>query len=416
MQFSELLQWLSTGQKSGTLIVQGATGEKRIYFQSGRIVSSSSTVEREFLGRFLVGFGFITDEELLRALEVQRESKVLLGQILVMIGAIREEELADLLRLKAAETIYDVFLWEEGTFAFLDGDVPDLATVTISSEVTGIVMEGLRRYDEWQRIRTRLVSLRQIPAILIPVEEGLNDREKMILNAIDGTRPVEEIAAVTNNPDFHVAKFVYDLLESGHLQLMGTSERAPTLPGPAEEKFHAEMMATGPISAIYRHEPGLPDPADISSTSLPRVAAASSPAASGPSSPASSSPADFGRFLQRKGSDTRTRRPSAAKSPPPPPDKEREHPEAPEGTDSPPPVPNAAITMSGKNPLVAIPQLTKPMEELVSLSFTSNEAFIVSRINGLWDVRSIARISPFPEAEVLRVLTKLESQGVVTFR
>jgi len=422
MQFSELLQWLSTGQKSGTLIVQGSYGEKRIYFQNGRIVSSSSTVEREFLGRFLVGFGFITEEELLRALDVQRESKVLLGKILVMIGAIREEELADLLRLKAAETIYDVFLWEEGTFAFLDGDVPDLATVTISSEVTGIVMEGLRRYDEWQRIRTRLVSLRQIPAILIPVEEGLNDREKMILNAIDGIRPVEEIAAVTNNPDFHVAKFVYDLLESGHLQLVGAREPAPTLPDPLEAEFHAEMMSTGPISAIYRHEPGLPDAADVSTSSSVRAAAASSPAAapapaeSGPSSPAPSSPTDFRRFLRPKDPDSRARRPSAAKPAPPSPEEERELPDALEAADSPRPVLIDTVTMSGKNPLVAIPQLTKPMEELVSLSFTPNEAFIVSRINGLWDVRSIARISPFPEAEVLRVFSKLEAQGVVTFR
>ncbi len=434
MQFSELLQWLSTGLKTGTLIVQGSSGEKRIYFQNGRIVSSSSTVEREFLGRFLVGFGFITEEELLRALDVQRESNVLLGKILVMIGAIREEELADLLRLKAAETIYDVFLWEEGTFAFLDGEVPNLATVTISSDVTGIVMEGLRRYDEWQRIKTRLTSLRQVPAILIPVEEGLNDRERMILNAIDGIRPIEEIAAVTHNPDFHVAKFVYDLLESGHLQLVGEREPAPTPADRLAAELHTEMMSTGPISAIYRHEPGLPDAADVSSSSSVRAVAASAPRASGPSSAPPPSPQDFRRFLRPHDSDGRARREAAAKSPVPSPapasarppavvpelqsllEEERELPDAVEAADSLPPVPIDALAMPSKIPLVAIPRLTKPMEELVSLSFTPNEAFIVSRINGLWDIRSIARISPFPEAEVLQVFVKLEAQGVVAFR
>ncbi len=420
MQFSELLQWLSTGMKTGTLIVRGAPGEKRIYFQNGRIVSSSSTVEREFLGRFLVGFGFITEEELLRALEVQQESKVLLGKILVMIGAIREEELADLLRLKAAETIYDVFLWEEGTFAFLDGDVPNLATVTISSEVTGIVMEGLRRYDEWQRIKLRVRSLRQVPSILIPVEEGLNDREKMILNAIDGVRPVEEIAAVTHNPDFHVAKFVYDLLESGHLQLVGEREPTPTPPDRLQAELQAEMLSTGPISAIYRHEPGLPEAADISSLSGARAAAALAPPSSLPSSRE-----DFRRFLRPHDSDSRSKRPSAAKSGAPPPPEvpepetlppDAELPDAVEAMDSFPPVPLEALAMPSKIILTAVPRLTKPMEELISLSFTPNEAFIVSRINGIWDVRSIARISPFPESEVVRVFAKLESQGVVAFR
>jgi hypothetical protein len=56
------------------------------------------------------------------------------------------------------------------------------------------------------------------------------------------------------------------------------------------------------------------------------------------------------------------------------------------------------------------------MEELMSWSFTPNEAFILSRINGLWDVRSIAKISPFPEGEVLRVFEKLHDGGLIRWR
>lgn len=52
----------------------------------------------------------------------------------------------------------------------------------------------------------------------------------------------------------------------------------------------------------------------------------------------------------------------------------------------------------------------------MSFPFTPSEAFIVSRINGMWDVRSIARISPFPEHEVMRVLHKLTKGGVVSFK
>jgi hypothetical protein len=56
------------------------------------------------------------------------------------------------------------------------------------------------------------------------------------------------------------------------------------------------------------------------------------------------------------------------------------------------------------------------MEELMNFPFTPPEAFIVSRINGIWDVRSIARISPFPEADVTRVFHKLHKSGVITFK
>ncbi|HEX2798266.1 MAG TPA: hypothetical protein VHQ44_01215, partial [Thermoanaerobaculia bacterium] len=83
----------------------------------------------------------------------------------------------------------------------------------------------------------------------------------------------------------------------------------------------------------------------------------------------------------------------------------------------PPPADASSISEAlPKLPPGAVPILTKPMEELMSFPFTPTEAFIVSRINGIWDVRSIARISPFPEHEVMRVFHKLTKNGIVSFK
>ena len=174
MQLSELLQWLSLGQKTGTLLIDGHGVEKRIYFQGGRINSSSSSDQREYLGHFLVSHGYITEEELKMAMEVQEESNILLGKILVMINAISETDLLRLMRKKAEESIYDVFLWEEGDFEFVDGDLPDLKMVPLSLDVTGIIMEGLRRYDEWQRIRLRVPDDSVVPQIVRPSNTTLH--------------------------------------------------------------------------------------------------------------------------------------------------------------------------------------------------------------------------------------------------
>jgi len=95
-------------------------------------------------------------------------------------------------------------------------------------------------------------------------------------------------------------------------------------------------------------------------------------------------------------------------------------PAAPAKPAAPPPAaakhPQAPAEPAPKFPPTSVPILTKPMEELMSFAFTPNEAFIVSRINGMWDVRSIARISPFPESEVMRVFTKLKTSGVISFK
>jgi hypothetical protein len=380
MQLSELLQWLSAGMKTGTLVVRGAPGEKRIYFNNGRVTSSSSTLEREHLGRFLVGFGFITEEELIRALEVQQESRILLGKILVMIGAIKEDELADLVRLKAAETIYDIFLWTEGSFAFIDGEIPSLPMVPISSDVTGIVMEGLRRYDEWQRIKTRIPTMRAIPSVVLPVEEDLGERDRMILGAANGHRAIDQIALETHNPEFHVAKLMYDLMLTGHVRLVGEREEtaAETVFEEAEsveeESSSFDPLMSGDLHTISKGVPPAPPAEAASAASTSRPAAPAPPGAAS----AGSGP--------------------AAKADPPPADA------------------SSISEALPKLPPGAVPILTKPMEELLSFPFTPSEAFIVSRINGMWDARSIARISPFPEHEVMRVFLKLTKSGVVSFK
>ena len=448
MQLSELLQWLSTGLKSGTLVVRGAPGEKRIYFENGRVTSSSSTLEREHLGRFLVGFGFITEEELIRALEVQQESRILLGKILVMIGAIKEAELADLVRLKAAETIYDIFLWTEGSFAFIDGEVPQLPMVPISSDVTGIVMEGLRRYDEWQRIKTKITSMRQIPSLILPVEEALAERDKLILSAVNGHRAIDQIALETHNPEFHVAKLIYDLMQDGHVALTGERDEVQATP------VFAETAAEGDAFSAFDPILGASDDA-ASPEPRPRV----EEFLLSPPGPRTPPPTDFGRFLKRgpdsdaslrgrpRSGDSHPAFPAVRTPPPaipaigessatkpavgstrsaptsaPAPAPARAVPPQPAAT--PAPAPAAAHAKHAQAPAEAapkflpsaVPALSKPMEELMSFAFTPNEAFIVSRINGMWDVRSIARISPFPESEVMRVFAKLQTSGVISFR
>src|SRR6187549_1685949 len=115
----DLLQWLSLGQKTGTLVVSREAVEKKVFFRNGRIISSASNDPREYLGQFLMSHGFLNEEELKKAMEVQLQSGILLGKILVTIGLIEEPDLMRLMRLKAEEEIYDIFLWRDGEFVFI---------------------------------------------------------------------------------------------------------------------------------------------------------------------------------------------------------------------------------------------------------------------------------------------------------
>jgi len=71
MDLAELLQWLSQSQKTGTLVINNGQVEKRLFLKEGRIVSSSSSDPREYLGRFLVSQSLIDEKQLTAAIKKQ---------------------------------------------------------------------------------------------------------------------------------------------------------------------------------------------------------------------------------------------------------------------------------------------------------------------------------------------------------
>jgi len=361
MQLGELLQWLSLGSKTGTLLIDGHGVEKRVYFQDGRIASTSSSAEREYLGHFLVSHGFITEEELKMAMEVQEESQILLGKILVMINAIAEADLLRLMKKKAEESIYDVFLWTEGDFEFIDGDMPDQKMVPLALDVTGIIMEGMRRYDEWQLIRQRVPDSSVVPEIVRPLDmEVLHDREKLIVPYIDGQRTIEEIALHTHNAEFTVSKLISEGLRTTNMRLLESRPRREAVAFAAAGSEIEHFLQRGRVllksdpQGAYRmfkvaHEL---DPNDGRTTESIREAEREIKAA-----------------LQADG-------------------------------------------VSGEK----VPEIAIAMQHLTERPFTPPEGFVLSRINGQWDVKSIMKISPMKELEVLMIFQKFLKDGVIRWK
>jgi hypothetical protein len=363
MQLSELLQWLSLGQKTGTLLIEGHGVEKRIYFQNGRINSSSSSDQREYLGHFLVSHGYITEEELKMAMEVQEESNILLGKILVMINAISETDLLRLMRKKAEESIYDVFLWEAGNFEFVDGELPELKMVPLSLDVTGIIMEGLRRYDEWKRIRLTVPDNQIVPRIDKPLNlDTLSEQEKLIVPYIDGQRTIEEIALQTHNAEFNVARLVFEGLRGDTMTLVEPSTLRPR---------PASAASIGANEVEHFLQRGMDQLKQDPQTAYRMFKVASD-----------LSPTD-GRATEGIRDAERLIKESLERD-----------------------------GIKGDR----VPELAIAFSEITDRSFSPHEGFVLSRINGQWDMKSIMKISPIRELEVQMIFQKLLKDGVIRWK
>ncbi len=366
MQLEELLQWLSQSKKSGTLeIVHGKT-EKKIFFKDGLILSSASNKPEEYLGHFLMSHGLINEGQLSRAIELQEKSRMLLGMILVNNGAIAERDLARMLRLKAEESIYDIFSWAEGDFRFLDDVLPESAMVPMRMDVTGIVMEGVQRVDEWRRIRQVIPNEQMIPVAITDLSTvpGLGPGEQRILSLINDERTIEEIRQQTHATEYQTCKLVFDQWQLGRLKLV---------------KLRGGRPAPSPV------DPAAPAAGAIRAEGLIQA----------------------GRnFLSQGDFDAALRHLRAARA------LEPENPDTQENLSEAEKRIREQIERSGVT-LASIPQVTATMEQLTSASLSPQEGFMLTRINGVYDIQSILKITPMPQLDALMLFWKLATAGYI---
>jgi hypothetical protein len=60
-----------------------------------------------------------------------------------------------------------------------------------------------------------------------------------------------------------------------------------------------------------------------------------------------------------------------------------------------------------------VPKVAKPLEEITQMDFTPNEGFILSRVNGQWNIGSLLKISAIREPDAMLILYKLWKDGVI---
>lgn len=375
MQLAELLQWLSQGQKTGALVVDDGTVEKRIYFRGGRIVSSASTDPREYLGELLVRHGHLEVDALNEAVRRQEETGMLLGKILVSTGQIGEEDLQPLLEIKTREAIYDLFTWSEGRFEFLDDQLPDKLMVATELDVTGIVLEGVRRLDEWGRLRELVPTL---DAIAVKIKDGddakLSAVERRVLAEVDDRSTVREIRDRAHATDFAVCEALFQAVQKGRVKVIVP----PWVDGGGGRKGGEGTAAVG----------GDPPAAGGGEVDAAALLAASRPHL------------EAGRY------DQALRRLRAARALAPD-DREIAR-AAEEGEDR----IRRALEEAGVVP-AAVPRLTVRLEELTASKLTRTEGFLLSRITGTYDIGSILKISSLPPLDALLAFHRLVEAGHV---
>ncbi len=239
MPVTDVALWVAGRNFTGTLSIRRRAVESRFTLRQGRCVQAASNDPREYLGQHLINFGHIDEEQLQRAFDTQKETKVPLGRVLVMVDAISSEQLQTVLLFKTREGLLESLGWLEGSWKLtpeIDGD-PDL-DCDRPIDLREAVSEVAARQAMWSEVRRVFPSDGTRCDVLVEpssVESGFDRRLMQLMRA---GHTVGEAALELRAMDFQVYARLYDLasrqlvkpLLTSTVQVAAIKQAAPTKP------------------------------------------------------------------------------------------------------------------------------------------------------------------------------------------
>jgi hypothetical protein len=277
-------------------------------------------------------------------------------------GFLTESEVLDILKTRTLDAIYDLFVWDDGQFEFYDDEPPPDDLILIEVEPTTVIMEGIYRIDELARYLSLIPSDRCIlelnPGWTSSLKLGKESRQ--VLFFVEKRMSVKEICYHMHASAFHVYGQLYDLVSKGVARIAGELPERPDTPSLTVEEFPDTVQ-----ELIWSAEHNISDNPDTALSMIQK----------------------------------------ALEIDPKNPDAQRLLPEAEEKL-----IKQIYTTSLSRT---SVPILLIPASDLTNQQLDPQEGFILSRINGAWDIESILSICPFREADCLLMIKRLIDRGVI---
>jgi hypothetical protein len=253
VSFSDILQLLAGGKKTGMLEVKTSSRQKEVAFKDGNITHASSVNSAEdLLGNMLLRRGKISKVDLERAIALHKQTGRQLGTTLIDMNLFEKNDIAECLRLQIEEIVYNLFAWKEGDFIFHEGVTPKNAPFWVELNTMNVIMEGTRRIDEWLEIQKVLppddVLLAVVKSPKVNRDEiVLSLDEFRILALINGERTLPDLVNLSPMGEFVTYRAVYRLVVNKLIEVVGRREHEE------EQKEDEEEVVLSIIFRLYNH-------------------------------------------------------------------------------------------------------------------------------------------------------------------
>jgi len=169
----EIFQLIGQQRKTGILEIKREAVAFEVCFVEGQVVRARPVEQRQdgALASFLLRTGILSDVALAEARREQEQTLSPLEDILLGQEVVDKEELEQISLLLTDETIFELFLWDEGRFAFRPAETVDERLGDRLRGAEGVLLDALRMKDEWSQIEDALPDFSGIPVLKLGLDE-----------------------------------------------------------------------------------------------------------------------------------------------------------------------------------------------------------------------------------------------------
>ncbi len=366
MPLCDLMQWIHTAQKTGTLTVTVDMQETYLAFKRGQLEAfGTDDPLRTDLGQVLVARGLL-DEAGLQAALRQVGPERGLAEVLGRAGQLGAAQIAEAQAEHALETVLDLFFQDEGSFHFTDKSSPSILSLPEVPMVnhlgqpiptSELLMDAMRRLDEWSRIREVFPSPLVVVAARLPLD-GATARNRAVQELVSTGHPVSvgELCLRLGGSRFRVHQELFAAHQAGALSV----GRPPTGPASAAQANPVDVLLE--TAELLLQEQQYDEAKEVLGTAANLA----------PDHPRP-------RLLLQQAREAQLQH------------------------------------LYQQVPPHRVPLLAVPLEKLGEYALGPRETYLASRLNGRLDVATLVVATPVGELETLRVLAKLLHAGLVRF-
>jgi len=239
---ANIVQALFLNGQEGVLTVDSGTIRRKFrILKLGIRPLMNGSNDLSLLERALIKERLLNETQFQNAISTWDSSTLFPGDFLLRRRVISSDDVEHGIRKQLEESIYEVLTARDLRYEFSAGDVcldheifdPEGLGTTLIYSVNGVLMEAVRREDEWRRIEEEVPTGYEI---YVPVKKGLpsaapadidlaESHYKQLAPLLTGDRSVERIVADSVLSRYEVYNGLYQLKSRGYIRRLRLSEK-----------------------------------------------------------------------------------------------------------------------------------------------------------------------------------------------